>query len=442
MLDRLVHGLARLVLAIFFRRVLIEGREHLPKQGPVLVVANHVNSLIDAVLVAGTVHRMPRFLAKSTLWKMPGVRPFLVLGKVIPVYRRQDAGVDTSQNQTTFARCHEVLRDGGMIALFPEGISHNEPELQPLKTGAARIALEAEDRFGPLGVSIVPAGLTFDAKGRFRSSALVHFGAPLEAARRDGEDPREAVLRITKEVDAALREETLNFESWEQARLLRRAAEIYRQPQRSVPGRATLAEAHALQKAFLEGYPRLRERFPDRVERVEWAVDRYDRLLSGAGLRDDQVGSDYPRTQVLRYVATRFFHLLLRLPLAIVGTILNWLPYRIPGWVARRFAKSPDVESTYKLFPAIAIFPLFWLGEAVTAGVFGGWPAALGLAILAPLSGWVALRFHERRRSFLSEARAYLKLRTRKDLARELKDRRQEVLVAVQDLVERSRTLG
>ncbi len=437
MVDRLVHGLARLVLALFFRHVLVEGQENLPDKGPVLVVANHVNSLIDAVLVAGTFSRMPRFLAKSTLWQMILVRPFLTLGKVIPVYRRQDPGVDPTLNQQTFARCHEVLRDGGAIALFPEGISHNEPEIQPLKTGAARIALQAEERFGPLGIRIVPAGLTFDAKGKFRSSALVCFGKPLRPRAAEGEDPRETVLRITEEVDRALRALTLNFESWDQARLLRRAAELYSRPNPAVPRQTSLAEAHALQRAFLEGFPQLRKSFPERLERVERAVDRYDRLLLGARLRDDQVGADYPRGKVISYVATRFFHLLLRFPLAMIGTVLNWLPFRIPGWLARRFAETPDVESTYKLFPAIVLFPLFWIGEAIAAGYFGGWPAALAMALLAPSSGWIALRFHERRRSFLSEARAYLKLHTRKDLAQELKVRRREVSVAVQDLVER-----
>lgn len=434
--DRFVSALARLVLAVFFRRVLVRGLEPSMSSGPVLVVANHVNSLIDAVLVAGTFPRMPRFLAKSTLWNNPGLRPFLALGKVIPVYRRQDPGVDASLNQTTFARCHEVLRDGGVIAIFPEGISHNEPELQPLRTGVARIALEAEERFGPLGVKILPAGLTFDAKGTFRSSALVRFGAPIEPRAQEGEDPRDTVLRLTEEVALALRAQTLNFRSWDQARRLQRAVELYGQPRLQVPRRASLAQVHDLQRAFLEGYTVLAERFPERVARVEEAVDRYDRLLTEAGLRDDQVGSVYPAGKVASYVATRLLSLLLGLPLAVVGTLLNWLPYRIPGGLARRFAATPDVESTYKLFPAVVLFPLFWLGEAFAAGYLAGWPAGLALAVVAPLSGWMALRFHERRRSFLSEVGAYLKLRPRRKMARELKSRREEVQAAVQELVE------
>ncbi|MDX1648326.1 MAG: lysophospholipid acyltransferase family protein, partial [Myxococcota bacterium] len=210
--------LARLLLRIFFRSVEVVGAERVPPGGPVLLVANHHNSLIDPALVLGFLPRRPRFLAKSTLWKIPGIRQLLELAAVIPVVRRQDvaAGEDPSRNLETFARCHEALAAGDAVALFPEGVSHDAPHLAPLRTGAARIALEAEARFGPLGVRIVPVGLTFDAKGRFRSRALVRVGEPVDAAawrplhRRD---PRAAARDLTDAIRRGLEAVTLNYAS-------------------------------------------------------------------------------------------------------------------------------------------------------------------------------------------------------------------------------------
>ena len=72
------------------------------------------------------------------------------------------------------------------MALFPEGHSHNEPRRLPLKTGAARIALETEARHGPLGLKIVPVGLTYDEKGKFRSRVLVRVGDPIDPAPEAG----------------------------------------------------------------------------------------------------------------------------------------------------------------------------------------------------------------------------------------------------------------
>lgn len=437
--QRALSWLARLVMTVFFRRVEVEREAPLPTGRPLIVVANHVNSLIDAVLLAGTLPRLPRLLGKSTLWKMKPLLPFLHMAKVIPVYRRHDPGVDPSQNAEMFAATHRVLAERGMIALFPEGRSHNEPELQPLKTGAARIALGAEAAHGPLGVTIVPAGLSFDAKEAFRSRALVRYGAPIEVepgAGESGELDAEAVRELTAQIDRGLRAVTLNYESWEEARRLERAVDLWAQPAPEVPRQAALSDRIGLRRAFLDGYRRLRASHPERVAEVERAMQGYDELLTACGLRDDQVAARYPRHLVARYVAHTAFLLLLRLPAAAVGIALNWLPYRIPGWIAAKVAEKPDVRSTYKLFSGLMLFPLFWGLEAALAGrLLGGW-AALAMLVVAPATGWMALRFNERRGGFLAEARAYLLLRSHHDLAAELKARRAAVLAGVSELVE------
>jgi len=450
MADDFVRGLARLALRIFFRDVETHGMERIPERGPAIVVANHVNSLMDAVLIVGTLPRMPRFLAKSTLWQITLLRPFLKLGGVIPVYRRQDPGVDTSKNQETFARCHEELRNGGIIAMFPEGISHNKPNLQPLKTGAARIALEADDKFGPLDIQVLPCGLEWETKGRFRSLALVQLGSPVALASPDteapGDDPRQAAYDLTARIEEGLRGVTVNYESWQEARLLARAADLYGRAEAPAPGGSELVERTSLRRAFLEGYRSLSKKQPEAVRRVERAVDEYDSLLEASGLRDDQVSASYPLSTIFTYLLKTLFQLTFRLPLAAIGTTLNWPPFRLTGWIAERFSPSADTDSTYKLFPGVLLFPLFWLAAAGAAGAAAGiaasgragigWWWALGVLVLAPVSGWVAMRFHDRRRSFFTETRAYLKLFGSRSLSRDLREKRSLVRQEVGRLVE------
>ena len=112
-LDDFVEWLARTVSWIFFRRIEVVGEERIPRGVPLLLVANHHNSLIDPVLILGTLGARPRFLAKSTLWQNPMLRPLLGLAGAVPVHRKQDVGEDMSQNRTTFARCHDQLATGG-----------------------------------------------------------------------------------------------------------------------------------------------------------------------------------------------------------------------------------------------------------------------------------------------------------------------------------------
>ncbi len=427
--------LARALLKVFFRRVEVVGAGHVPRDRPVVFVANHVNGLIDPALLLGFLARRPRFLAKSTLWRQAILRPLLALGAAIPVYRRQDPGVDTAKNVETFARCHEVLRDGGAIALFPEGISHNQPGLVRLKTGVSRIVLEAEERFGG-GTVIVPVGLQFDAKSRFRSRALVHVGEPLDPAPEIGRyaaDPRAAVRALTGRVRQALQAVTLNYPSWEEARLIERAAEIFDQPAAELPAEQPLSERFALRKVFIAGYRELRERHPALVARTAAAVREYDQQLELLKLRDAQVASSYPASGVAAFALRSLWLLLVRLPLAAVGTVLNFLPYCLVDWIATRGGKEPDEVATYKVIASLVFYPLTWLAIAAAGGLWGlSW--GLAAAVLGPLSAVIALRFHERRDYFLRQARAFLLLRSGRRSVVELRRRRSEILGMVEEL--------
>jgi 1-acyl-sn-glycerol-3-phosphate acyltransferase len=449
--DRFVQALVRLVLAVFFREVEVVGEEKVQPGRPLLLVANHVNALVDPLLIFGPLPVYPRFLAKSTLWGIAFLRPFLALAGVIPVYRRQDEPeggaapvTPASRNEETFARCHEVLAAGGAIAIFPEGTSHNQPALQPLKTGAARIVLEAERKHPGLGTRIVPVGLVFDRKGKFRSRALVQVGEPLDPA--DDlplyqEDGPAAVRRLTARIDEGLKAVTLNYPSWEEARLIARAADLWARPALDVPRARKLEETAGLTRALLAGYRDLQNRYPDRVAALAQAVRGYDRLLEACRLTDEQVASAYPPSPVLRFVSRSLLRLLLHLPLAIVGTVLNYVPYRLIGLIASRAAaKSPDLEATFKVFGALLLYPLAWLLEALLVGWNRGpWLGLLTFAA-APATGWAALLFHERRKYFWKEARAYLLLRTRRGVREELKARRGEVYGALEALAEEWRS--
>ena len=442
--DRFLRAFVRLILKVFFREVEVAGSERIPLDRPLVLVANHVNGLIDPLLLWGPLPNLrtpPRFLAKSTLWKNPAVRPFLDLAVAIPVYRRQDEGSDLAKNDETFSRCHELLPQGGTLALFPEGTSHSDPALKPLKTGAARIVLEAERKFPGLGARIVPVGLLFDAKQAFRSRVLVAVGEPLDPAPEialQAQDPIAAARHLTARIDDALKEVTLNYETWEDARLIARAADLYRHRALTLPTRGSLAAGVAFRRAFLEGYRDLRESHPGKIAAAVEAVRDYDVLLRACDLRDDQVGAAYPSSPVARFVGRSLLRLLVHLPLAALGTLLNYPAYRLIGAIVKRLIRDPDQTATYKVFGAFLFLPLAWIAEGWLLGhYFGGsfgWRLGTVLALAAPFTGYIALLFHDRRAIFWSEVRAFFLLRTRRRLAEELKSRREAVLRQVEEL--------
>lgn len=438
--------LARALIDVFFRTVEVEGATRVPTVGPILVVANHHNSLVDPALLLAQLPRSPRFLAKSTLWQMPGLRQLLDAGAAIPIYRRQDATPDgrdpqgtdrEAGNADTFAKCFEVLASGGAVALFPEGISHDAPYLAPLKTGAARIALEAEALHGPLGIRIVPVGLTFDDKGTFRSRVLIQIGEPLDLTAESlahASEPREAVRALTARIDAALRRVTLNYRASEEVTVVDRAAEVLGRPTQELPTRLALAEAAHLRRTVMSAYSRLRAIDPVRVEAVRRRAERYASQLAQLDLRDDQVAARYPTGRVALWAAGSLSLLLFWLPLAWVGTILNGVPYWLCG-VAARFSRTEDLPATYKLMGGMVLFPIFWTLAAVLVWRLGwsGW-TALAVFFAGPITGWFGVLFHERYDRFLDEAATWLRLKLPWSRARALREERAALRAELQEL--------
>jgi glycerol-3-phosphate O-acyltransferase / dihydroxyacetone phosphate acyltransferase len=397
---RIIIALLRLILRIFFRHTEVAGLERVPQKGPIIFVLNHPNGLVDPVFILALAPRRVSLLGKSTLFKMPVVGFLARALDTLPVYRQQDKGADVSRNRETFARCRELLERGGTIALFPEGVSHSEPSLRPLKTGAARIALGAAAE-GAEGLQIVPAGLYYTAKSSFRSSALLYFGEPISVAPvaldANSEPPREAVRELSDKLTDALREVTLNADHHQALSTVARAEEIFTAGE---DDGQSLARELELRRRFVEGYAYFRERAPERLAAVEARLRQYEQELRQAGLEVGSLSAPEAMREAVGAGAgatvLRAFAFLLSLPVALVGAVVNYLPYRLTGLLAVSIArKDDDILSTAKVLASLLLFPLTWGGLALLAGLRLGWVAAVAVMVCAPLAAYVAVRFAE-----------------------------------------------
>ena len=207
--PRFIRGLARGLLALFYRRVDVVGAGRVPPRGPVIIAANHQNALVDPMLLLASIPRTLVPLAKAPLFRHPVIGPLIRLSGAIPVTRRQDVGGGSPGNELMFEAAAAALGRGEAILIFPEGVSQPEPTLMPLRTGAARMLLAAPPEVAA-AISLLPVGLLFHEPERFRTGwALVLVGAPVETAdclRLFRTAPEDAVRRLTERLTAALRD--------------------------------------------------------------------------------------------------------------------------------------------------------------------------------------------------------------------------------------------
>lgn len=342
-----LKAFARATGKLWFRRLKVEGPA-LP-EGPVLLVLNHPNGLLDPLVATALLPRPPRFVAKAGLWKLLPLRPFLALFRPIPVARAQDTGDEAARAaavQAAFAAVHRAFAAGEVVGIFPEGISHGGHDLAPLKTGAARMVLGAAAR--PV---LVPAGLVYGDRELFRHNALLRLGAPIPHGDLPGPDP-ESVQVLTARIREALVPLTLHGPEAESLRLAQDLAWLLAEaPGATADLEALRARVHTLEAFLAPQTPEAR-----RLLRAE--ADRVRAWLDARGLRPDQVGHPYALPEVARWLPTALLRLAIAAACLPFG-LLFWPAYRLVGWLAGRLTQEVDVTATVKLLAGLLLLPLW-----------------------------------------------------------------------------------
>jgi glycerol-3-phosphate O-acyltransferase / dihydroxyacetone phosphate acyltransferase len=404
MASPVVRWLARAVANTFYR---VDRSGHVPASGAVLLVPNHPNALLDPAVVWATAGRDVRFLAKSTLFE-GAFGPILKGAGGIPVYRRLDQGVDTSRNAETFAAVDAALRDGDAVCIFPEGISHSEGKLVPLRTGAARMALAAER--GGTPVQLVAVGLNFDRKTAFRSRVTVLYGRPFSV--RDllqaGSSEHDAVRATTARIANEMRRLLVEADPEDDAAMVARVERLYsaaRGKPRSPEERIARRQAIAL------GIERLRDHDAARFSELRLRLDRYDRRLRRFGLRDRHLDWDLSAVAAVRFVLAEGVLGLVLLPLAASSVALFWVPYQVTGRLAWVATKERDVAATAKVFVGAGVYAAWLAAIAAVVWQLAGGAAAALVAILLPVIAVAGLFAFEREAAVIDTARGWLLLR-------------------------------
>ncbi len=415
-LYRWITRITGLAVDLFYRRRHIAG--NVPRSGPVILVANHANALVDPIMVTRVAGRPVRFLAKEPLFHTPLLKYFVAGMGALPVYRAMD-GHDTANNTRTFAAVFAALAQGAAICLFPEGISHNLPSLQRLKTGAARMALGAEAENGfRLGIRLVPLGMIYLDKREFRSDVATWVGEPIPVSDFETqyrENDWEAAQALTARMEKAIEELTLNVESWEDLPVLRLA-------ERLMPaGRESKMER---MKRLADRYGKLRRERPQVVEPLRRRVEALNLLLDDLGLDADHMDRAYTPRNVGAFLGRNLVAILVGMPAALVGGAVYFVPYWLSRQVPRHMDIDTDEIASFGILAALLLFPAWHVGLIALTVANAGLLAAAFVGVVMPFCGFYARRFARRRRIAWRDLRTFFTLGTRAGLRRHIQSER------------------
>ena len=226
-----------------------------------------------------------------------------------------------------FKEAYECLKNEGYLCIFPEGTSHDRTDFIKLKAGIALMSLGAMSEFKSKNVKIVPVGINYFRREKFRSEVLIEFGKyfeiPSDWADQFSKNKKEATEKLLKEIEARMKAVTLTAPTYEELRALHLLRKIY------VPKglKLTPTQYSDLCKNFAKGYERVKE-IPEYIDNIN-RINNYVREIDEIALTDHEVTNINFQKALMRkkfYMSTMKFILYF---LFILPGYLSILPFLI-----------------------------------------------------------------------------------------------------------------
>ncbi|SNS46614.1 1-acyl-sn-glycerol-3-phosphate acyltransferases [Belliella buryatensis] len=171
--------IVKLALNLYYGKIIVEGKQFIPKDKAVLIVCNHQNALIDPILIATNTNLKPHFLTRASVFRQSFIAKLLNYIRMIPIYRVRDGVKNMEKNQETFDKSVDVLLNKGAMLIFGEGSHCTLRNLRPLKKGFARIAYQALEKNPELDLVILPVAINFGNHMHSGSRVRITFGETL-----------------------------------------------------------------------------------------------------------------------------------------------------------------------------------------------------------------------------------------------------------------------
>ena len=372
-----VRHIVSLFLHTFFYKIEVAGIENIPQETGGLLIAGHPNGMIDPGLIVTSFPRQIVFGARHGLFSWPLLGAMMKNIGTVPIYRRQDLKhlpkeEQRKKNERSLKAMATTIANGSYAALFPEGVSHDQPFLKSLKTGAARIYHQALQESSNEPV-IIPVGLYYDQKNAFRSRALVQFFPPMKVTINWDKDLEENALKerlqeLTDRMEETLQSVVLAVESWELQSVFYRAGKLVRAEQIHRAG--TKSDKPDLEEEVLGlsriwiGYQTMKDTHPDLVAELIQQVTEYNDDMEALGIEDHELDGD-PRLFSARLLMILLLQTVLYFfvfpPILMVGYVINLPTALLVKGLSKGYSSLKKDQASVKLFSSVVLFPVTWM---------------------------------------------------------------------------------
>lgn len=363
------HFLKRIIkisLFFFFRRIVVTGKEYIPKKGPMIIVANHPNTLIDPLIIASIAKQRIGFIANAGIFTNKLLTSIFNYLHIIPIYRKKDVlPGEIPDNKNTFIKCHEYLEKGRTFLILPEGSSHYELKLREIKTGTARIALSYEELKKFDGhLKILPIALDYSDSIRFRSTVSVIVNQTISVCdykKAYLNNNIEGVSMLTEDIRKELAKNVPHTSNKSQEDFLIKAHRFYgayAEPNVNFNTKQYLSLRNKVSKALNF----IKENNPNLYEHTQTKLRTYFNILKKERLTTGFFTDQFFQKNKAFVIVSYSLKFILLSPFYIFGLIGNYLPYILPSKIFNVLKIEIEYKTSVQMIVGIFTFPFFyWL---------------------------------------------------------------------------------
>ena len=416
---------------VFFKECIITGRENIPPPGtPVFVIANHQNSVNDALLIVSMFkdYRQPVALARGDFFRNNTVAKILRFWRVMPTYRSKDGGTsDIKKNMETFQIASNILKNGGVIVMFPEAMHQERRILGTFKKGVPRICFGAEEVADfQLNLQILPVNLHYSKVQKFREKALIEIGKPFgisELLETYENNPNEAYLQFNTKARTIFKTMVFDIEdaeNYEEYNFLREMIRRYRIKNNYKT--YNYYDEFKEEKKVIAEIDALKEKTPEKFETLISTAKTYSESLRKLNFRDWLVNHKITGFGL----AMKTLLMVLFFPFFLFGFVNNALPCFLVNFLTDKIPDRVFVGSL-RFVMGFVLMPFWYIGICIAASLIShSFIIGIAYTILAFLSLFVFYRYRITTFKLWHTWRYFLKRKTEE--VAQLKEKKNKIL--------------
>lgn len=343
----------KIAFRLFYKKIIIEGENNIPKNTSIIFAPNHQNALMDPLAILYASKAQVVFLSRADIFTNKSISKFLSFLKIIPIFRIKDGKENLQKNDTTFDLSIKILKNKQCICIFPEATHNNKRQLLTHKKAIPKLAFQAEERnkFN-LNINIIPIGIYYSDYYKLGSILHIKIGESIcvkEFEKQYYENPQIAINLLKEKLFLNSQKLVVDIQNNEYYQSYITIIEMLSSEIKDIKEKLIAEKKYSINLDYL--FNNDNSTFLDIINKIK----KREKILKKYRIRENERISNISSK---KHLLLNYILAMALFPCFLIGVILNIIPYFLLKLILSH-TEDKQLYSTIKLVFGIVLFPFY-----------------------------------------------------------------------------------